>query len=156
MEQNARLTFCFSKNQQFQLAVRERQQLAREAVSRAVLDSSVRFRMTLCMELRQAQLSNESAVQHIFLRLGNEAQEALRQRRAHMCTSKISSFKKEKHKSMSFGMVSEERASLRILESVSREPDLVRQEAQQLRENYHRSEQAALLSREEAEELTFQ
>ena len=40
---------------------------------------------------------------------------------------------------------SERLASLRILESVSQEPDLVRQEAQHLRDNYHRSEQAALL-----------
>ena len=35
-------------------------------------------------------------------------------------------------------MESEQRAYLRILESVSQEPDIVRQEAQKLRDNYHK------------------
>ena len=44
-----------------------------------------------------------------------------------------------------------QRASLRILESVSQERDRVRQEAQHLRDNNDRSEQAALLPREDVE-----
>ena len=54
MEQNARLA-TLHHNQQFQLAVRQRQ---------AVFDSSARFEMTLSLELSQAQLNNEPAVQH--------------------------------------------------------------------------------------------
>ena len=47
-------------------------------------------------------------------------------------------------------MESEQRAPLRFLESVSQE-----REAQHLREKYHLSEQAALLSKEDGEEFTF-
>ena len=54
----------FIKNHQFQLAVREHQRLARDAVGQAVLDSSARSGTTLSLELRQAQLNHESAVQH--------------------------------------------------------------------------------------------
>ena len=53
-------------------------------------------------------------------------------------------------------MESEHRASFRILESVSKERDLVRQEALHLHDNYHRSEQAALLPGEDVDEFTFQ
>ena len=44
-------------------------------------------------------------------------------------------------------MVWEQRASLRILESVSQEPDFVRQEAQTFRSRYQRPEQVAQLTR---------
>ena len=53
-------------------------------------------------------------------------------------------------------MESEQRASFRILESDSKERDLVRQEALHLHDNDHRSEQAALLPGEEVDEFTFQ
>ena len=50
--------------------------------------SSARTELPLSMELRPAHLKNESAVQHterhIFLRRGNETQEALRQQNPHM------------------------------------------------------------------------
>ena len=49
-------------------------------------------------------------------------------------------------------MESEQRASLRILESASQERDPVRQEAQNYRGNYHSSEQ---IPREEVQYLTF-
>ena len=46
------------------------------------------FKRHCASQLKQAQLDNESAVQHreryIFLRRGNEAQEILRQQRAHI------------------------------------------------------------------------
>ena len=50
-------------------------------------------------------------------------------------------------------MESGQRASLRVLESVSQERDLVRQEALHLHDNYHRAEQAAPLPGEEFDEL---
>ena len=53
-------------------------------------------------------------------------------------------------------MESEQLAYLRILESVSRERDLFRQEARHHRDNDHRSEQAAQVSTEEVEYLTVQ
>ena len=63
MEQNTRLAL-FHQNEQFQLAVREHQRRARDAVSQAVLDSSDRLEVTLSLELRQAQLGNVSTIQH--------------------------------------------------------------------------------------------
>ena len=51
------------------------------------MDSYARFDIALSLELRQAQLDNESAIQHkerkMFLRLGDEAQDKLRQQKAH-------------------------------------------------------------------------
>ena len=44
MERNARLAM-FHRNQQLQVAVREHQRLARDAVSQAVLDSLARLEM---------------------------------------------------------------------------------------------------------------
>ena len=40
----------------------------------------------------------------ILLRLGNAAQDALRQQRTHMVSRNINSFKKEKPKCISFGI----------------------------------------------------
>ena len=58
LEQSTRLAL-FHQHQQFQLVVRERQRLARDAVSQVALDSSARFETTLSSELRQAQLNND-------------------------------------------------------------------------------------------------
>ena len=91
----------------------------------------------------------------IFLRLGKEAQEPLRHQRAHMVHEQLQLLE-EGEAQINFvrhRMESEQRASLRILQSVSRERDLVRQEAYHLRDDYQRSERAALLPREEVEEL---
>ena len=148
VEQNA--LAMFHQNQPFQLTVRDHQRLARDAVSRAVLDSSDRFEMKLSLELRQAQLNNESTMQHRdrvnFLRLGNEVQETI------WGTSNVNSLKRERPKSIKFfrhQLESEQRPSSRILESVPQERDHVRQEPQNCRYSYHRSKQAAQLPRSE-------
>ena len=52
----------FHQYQQFQLAVREHQRLARDAVSQAVLVSSARHEVTLILGVRQAQLNDDSTV----------------------------------------------------------------------------------------------
>ena len=84
MEQSSRLA-SVHQGQQFQHAVREHQRLARGAVSQAILDSPARFETSLSLELKQAQFHNESTMQQrervMVLRLGNEAQDARRQRR---------------------------------------------------------------------------
>ena len=83
--------------------------------------------MTLSLESRQAQLDKESAVQHrerlVFLRLCNEAQQ-----RAHMVHEQHQFVAEEdaqihvvRHQ-YGFG----QRASLRILASVSQECDVTR------------------------------
>ena len=158
MEQNARLAM-FHQHQQFQLAVFEHQRLARDAVSQAVLNSSARFQKTLSLELRQAQLNNETAVRHsertMFFRVGNETQEAPRQQRAHMVHEQHQLVEEgEAHRNVArHHMESEQRASLRILESVPQEcdPTLFVRRPNIFANNYHRAEQAALLSREEVE-----
>ena len=59
---------------QHQLAVREHQRLARDAVSQAVLDSSARLEVTLSSEWKQAQRHNvQCRERNILLRLDNEA-----------------------------------------------------------------------------------
>ena len=64
----------FHQHQRFQLAVREHQRLARDAVSQAVLDSSARLEVTLSSEWKQAQRHNvQYRERNILLRLGNEA-----------------------------------------------------------------------------------
>ena len=99
LEQIALLAM-FHQNQQFQRTVRDHQRLARDAVIGAVLDSSDRFEMKLSLKLRQAQLNNESTMQHRdrvnFFRLGNEVQETI------WGTSNVNSLKREKLKSISF------------------------------------------------------
>ena len=147
--QNAPLSM-FHQNQPFQLTVRDHQRLARDAVIGAVLDSSDRFEMKLSLELRQAQLNNESTMQHRdrdnFLRHSTEVQETT-------CgTSNVNSLKREKPKSINFfrhQLESEQRPSSRILESVPQERDHVRQEPQNCRYSYHRSKQAAHFTRAE-------
>ena len=49
---------------------------------------------------------------------------------------------------------SEQRASLRILESVSQERDLVRKETHSLRDTYHRSEKGAQVPTDDVEDVT--
>ena len=62
--------------------------------------------LTKSLELRQAQLHNEPAVQHrerdILLRLGNEAQRHFGSQEPTWFTSKIKSFQKEQLKHISF------------------------------------------------------
>ena len=73
------------------------------------------------------------------------------------CTSNINSSRKRRaNKFHSTSNGSEQRASLKIIESVSQERALVRQETQDLLDNYHKSEQPALLRKEESESTTFQ
>ena len=54
----------------------------------SLLGSSARLQVTLSLELRQAQLTNESTMQRrerdILLRLGNDAQDALQQQKAQL------------------------------------------------------------------------
>ena len=81
MEQIARLAI-FHQHQQFQLAVREHQRLAWDAVSQA-----------------QAQLNNPSVMQRdLSLRLGTKLKILLCSREPTRCTSNINSLKKEKLK----------------------------------------------------------
>ena len=62
----------------------------RSAVNQTVLDSSARCETALSMELRAAQLNNDSAMEmrdrEIVFKIGNEAPAALRHDRAHMVT----------------------------------------------------------------------
>ena len=90
VEQNSRLALWL-----FQLAVWEHHRLAPDAVSQAVWGFLVRLEVILSLDLTQAQLNNESAVQH-----------------------------REPHTSLEY-------------KRRSAEPDIVRQEAQQLCDNYH-------------------
>ena len=139
MEQNTRLP-TFHQNPQFQLAVREYQRQARDAVSQAALVSSARHEVTLILEVRQATCHNQPTMQHrerdILLRLGEEAQDALWQQRAYMVHEQHH-FVEEGEAAIHvirYQMESEQRASLRILESVSQDRDFVRQKAQHLRD----------------------
>ena len=158
MEQSSRLVVSHP----YQSSNLMHQQRTRDAVSEAAFDSSARFETALSLELREAPCHSVSTMQQrgrdILFRLGNEVQDALRQQRAHMVH--------EQHQCVQEGeaqldfvrrqMESEQRSSLRILELFLQERDLVRQEAQNLRDTEHRSEQAAVLSRAEVEELTVQ
>ena len=115
------------------------------------MDSCARFYIALSLELRQAQLANESAIKHkerkMFFRLGDETQNELRQQKAQ-AVHEQHQLAEEGEARIHFDrhlVESEQRAALRILESVSQDGDLVRQEAQRLRGNSHRSKQAAQL-----------
>ena len=83
----------------------------------------------------------------MFLRLGYEAQEGLRQQRAQMVHEQRQLVEEGEAQKQFVRrqMESEQRAYLMILESVSQESDIVRQEAQHLRDNFHRTEQSLLL-----------
>ena len=83
----------------------------------------------------------------MFLRLGDETQDELRQQKAH-AVHEQHQLAEEGEARIHFDrqqVESEQRAALRILESVSQDGDFVRQEAQRLRGNFHRSTQAAQL-----------
>ena len=107
MEQNAA---------KFRLAVREHQRVAPRCSQSSGIGwiLQIDLKKALGLELRQAQLNKESAALHrerdILLRLGNEAQERLRQQNAHTVHERLSN-------------------------PVSQERDLVRQRAQHLRDN---------------------
>ena len=97
MEQNGRLATFHQSPTDPNCCTR-----ASTTVGQAVLDSSAGCEMRLSLDVRQAQLNKESAVQqrerNIFLRLGNdahEAQEALRQQTPVWCTSNINFFEGE-------------------------------------------------------------
>ena len=123
-----------------------------------------RFETTLSLELRQAQLKNASASamlnreRHIFLRHGNDAQEALRQQRTHMVHEQRH-FVEEGEDQTNFvrhQIASEQRASSRIFESVSQDRDFHRQEAQNVHDIRRRSESTAELTRKEVQSFIRQ
>ncbi len=91
----------------------------------------------------------------IFLRLGNEVHETLRQQRAHMVHDQQQLVQEGEAKINFVRLLveSEQRASWRTLESVSQ--DMVRQEAQHFRDGYLRSESAAHLFGDEVQPLTL-
>ena len=108
------------------------------------------------MELRPAHLKNESAVQHterhIFLRRGNETQEALRQQSPHMVheQQQLVAEVEAQVNLVRHQMKPEQRTSLRTFESVSQESDVACKVAQHLRGDNHRSEKAALFPGEKS------
>ena len=88
------------------------------------MDSCARLDIALSLELRQAQLANVSAIQHyerkMFLRLGDETQDKLRQQKAH-AVHEQHQLAEEGEARIHFDrqqVESEQRAALRILESV--------------------------------------
>ena len=90
IEQKTSLSF-FQQNQGHQIAVQEHLTSRRcGESSQTVFESSARYETMLMMELRAAQMNNEPTVEQrerdILFRIGNEAQTAVRQQRAHMLT----------------------------------------------------------------------
>ena len=133
--------------------------LPENVVSQAVLDSAARSGTTLSLELRQAQLNHESVVQQerdMSYDLVTKRKMHFGQQRAHMVHEhhQVDEGEAQIHY-VRHQMESEQRASFMILESVSQERDLVRQEALHLHDNCDRSEQAALLPGEDVDEFTF-
>ena len=97
----------------------------------------------------------------MFFRHAHKSQEAFRQQRAHMVhelhqlVEEGSSINKCRSASNGIKWHRSNEHLLRILESASQKRDFDRREAQHLRDNCHRSEQAGLLSREEVEHVNF-
>ena len=86
---NTGLRAYFQQHRGLPIAVQEHQRRARYAVNRAVVESPARCETALMMELRAPQLNTESLIQKTpesLFRIGNEAQAALGQQRAHMLT----------------------------------------------------------------------
>ena len=98
VEQNIRLALVHHK---FQLAVREHQRRARDAVRHAVFDSSARLELTLGLELRQAQQNNESTCstenEMFSFVLVTNLKTHFGSKEPTWHTSDMNSFKEEKH-----------------------------------------------------------
>ena len=94
-----------------------------------------------------------SEIEISFFRLGNEAQDGLRQKRAHMVheQNRIVPEREAQIQFVRYQMESEQRTTVRILESVSQDRDTVRHETQQIWEADQRSESAAQLLKAEVQ-----
>ena len=159
MEHKARFAL-FHQSQQFQHAVRERQRIASFAVSQAVLEPSARFGTPMIFELKEAQCNNQSTMHQrgrdILFRLGNEAQDALRQERM---VHEQNQFVQKGEAQINFvrhQLESEQRAPMWVLEAVSPDRDIVRRAAPNSGDIQQRSESAAQLSWGEDQTLSHQ
>ena len=113
------------------------------------LDTSARREVKWSLELRQAQLDNESTMQQretcVFLRLGTEPQEALRQQRAHMVHEQHQ-LVQERRSSNKFRSALHGIGAASVFEDPrinSQERDVLRQEARHFQDAHQRFDQAA-------------